>query len=347
MAKHIYGIDFGTSNIKIYNRAGEQLLNEKNIIALKSGNQVFSFGDEAFEMYEKAPDDIQVTFPIKYGVIADMEHMEKLFEHFFDKVNLPRKRKSGDFYIAVPTDISEVEKRAFYDLVADSNIKVKDIAVVDKPIADAVGVGIDVDSPKGSMIVNIGADTTEISVTSLGGIVISKIIKTGGNKLDETICNIVRKKYNILIGMKTAEQVKIRLANAILPAEDEEEDVFYNRTYRVFGRNIITGLPANKQVSALLVSEAIHEFLYTLVDSIKQLLERTPPELSADIMDTGIYLTGGSSAIPGLDRLIEEATGLHVNPVESPELSVVRGLMEIIHNPELSGLLYTPRENEY
>ena len=347
MAKHIYGIDFGTSNIKIYNRSGEQLLNERNVIALKPGNQVFSFGDEAFEMYEKTPEDIQVSFPIRYGVIADMEHMEMLFEHFFDKVNLPRKRKSGDFYIAVPTDISEVEKRAFYDLVADSKIKVKDIAVVDKPIADAVGVGIDVDSPRGNMIVNIGADTTEISVTSLGGIVISKIIKMGGNKLDETICNVVRKKYNILIGMKTAEQVKTRLAHALLPKEEEEEDEFYERSWKVFGRNIITGLPANKQVSALLVSEAIHELLYTLVDAIRQLLERTPPELSADIIDTGIYLTGGSSMIPGLSQLITEATGLHVNLADSPDLSVIRGLMEIIHNPKLGGLLYTPRENDY
>jgi len=343
MARHIYGVDFGTGNIKFYNSATKKTINEKNIIAIKNEKEVFSIGDEAFEMYEKAPDEISVTFPIKYGVIADMNNMSSLFEHFFDKVNLPKKKKTGEFYIAVPTDISEVEKRAFYDLVADSRFKVKDIAVVEKPIADAVGIGIDIDNPKGNMIVNIGADTTEITVTSLGGIVISKIIKMGGNKLDETICNIVRKKYNILIGMKTAEIVKITLANAIL----EEDDEVYQNTLKVFGRNIITGLPANKVVSAALVSEAIHETLYSLVDSIKILLERTPPELSADIIDTGIYLTGGSSAIPKLDELISNATGLKVNIVEEPALTVINGLAEIINNPKLSGLLYTPRKNDY
>ncbi len=347
MARHIYGIDFGTSRIKIYDRSKEQLLTERDVIALKPGHTVYSFGDDAYEMYEKAPDDITVTFPIRYGVIANMADMSLLFEQFFYKLNQRNKRKSGDFYIAIPTDISEVEKRAFYDLVADSKIKVKDIAVVDRPIADAVGVGIDIDSPKGNMIVNIGADTTEISVTSLGGIVVSRIMKLGGNKIDETICNIIRKKYNILIGMKTAEQVKIHLANALLPTDELEEELMTEQTYRVFGRNIITGLPANKQVSAILICEAIHEQLIALVESIKQLLERTPPELSSDIIDNGIYLTGGSSQIPGLSRLVSDATGIRVNDVESPELSVIRGMMEIIHDSKLGGLLYTPRGNDY
>lgn len=345
MARHVYGIDFGTGNIKMFNGVTKRLLNEKNIIAIKNEKEVFSFGNEAFEMYEKAPDEIVVTYPIKYGVIADMKNMESLFENFFAKINAPKKRKQGDFYIAIPTDISEVEKRAFYDLVADSKIKVKDIAVVDKPIADAIGIGIDISSSQGSMIVNIGADTTEITVTSLGGIVVSKIIKMGGNKLDETICNIIKKKYNILIGMKTAEIVKITLANAIVPEEDDDDDEqIHQDNIRVYGRNIITGLPANKVVSSDLVSEAIHETLYSLVDSIKILLERTPPELSADIITTGVYLTGGSSAIPNLDVLIADATGLKVNTVPEPELTVINGLAEIITNPKLNNLLYTPRD---
>ena len=346
MARHVYGVDFGTGNIKIYNGATKKLMNEKNIIAIKNEKEVFSIGNEAFEMYEKAPDEISVTFPVKYGVIADMNNMTSLFEQFFHKANLPKKRKSGDFYIAIPTDISEVEKRAFYDLVVDSKIKVKDIAVVDKPIADAVGIGIDINNPKGNMIINIGADTTEITVTSLGGIVLGKIIKMGGNRLDEAICNIVRKKYNILIGMKTAEIIKITLANAMMEEDEEDQEVFQN-TLKVFGRNIITGLPANKVVSADLVSEAINETLYSLVDSIKILLERTPPELSADIIDTGIFLTGGSASIPRLDQLISKATGLKVNVVENPALTVINGLAEIINNPKLSDLLYTPRQNEY
>ena len=193
MARHLYGIDLGTSNFKIYGQSQKNLLNEKNVIAIKDKKEVFDFGDLAFEMYEKAPENIEVTFPVKFGVIADIHNMDTLFECFFRKLNSKHSVSGGgDFCIAVPTDITEVEKRAFYDMIAESGVKAKTITVVEKPIADAVGLGIDVNGAKGNMIVNIGADTTEISVVSLGGIVLSKLIKTGGTKLDDTICNIVR-----------------------------------------------------------------------------------------------------------------------------------------------------------
>lgn len=342
MIHTIYGADMGTSNMKIYNGSTKEILNEKNILAIKNKKEVFAIGDEGFEMFEKAPDNIKVTFPIKDGVIADLKDMESLFEKFFIKCNQPKVVRSGRFIIAVPTDITDVEKRAFYDVIADSNIKAREIKVVEKPIADAVGVGIDIDSPKGNMIVNIGADTTEITVTSLGGIVISRIIKAGGNKLDETICNIVKRKYNIVIGLKTAEQIKFHLADAMYNEDEDEEEV-----YNVFGRNIITGLPSERPVSSDLIYEAIKEFLSTIIDSIKLLLERTPPELSADIIDTGIYLTGGSSCIKNIDKLIEQETGLKVNSVRTPGESVIRGLAKIIADPKYKKLVYTPRENTF
>lgn len=171
----------------------------KKYYCIKNKDILFEIGDEAYKMYEKAPENIQVIFPIKYGVIADLKSMKMLFEQFYKKMTGPRGSKMGRFCIAVPADITEVEKRAFYDVVAKSDIKAREIKIVEKPIADAVGLGIDMTSSRGNMIINIGADTTEISVISLGGIVVSRIIKLGGNRLDQMICDVVKRKYNILM----------------------------------------------------------------------------------------------------------------------------------------------------
>lgn len=339
MAQHVYGVDLGTSNIKLYNSAGDTVLNEKNIIAIKNKKEIFSFGDLAFEMYEKAPEAINVSFPLKYGVIADIQNMETLFNCFYKKINNNKNVTGADFCIAVPTDVTEVEKRAFYDVIMDTKIKLHKISVVEKPIADAAGVGIDVNSPNGHLVVNIGYDTTEISVISLGGIVLSKLIKTGGSKFDDAICNIIRKKYNLVIGSRSAEQVKIALADAI----NEDKD----KTAMTYGRNIVTGLPNAREISGDLVHEAINELLHQIIENIKVILERTPPELSADIIARGIYLTGGSAAIKNLDKLITRETGLKVNVAEKPSESVIRGIAKIVKEPELSGLMYIPREKQY
>jgi rod shape-determining protein MreB len=335
----IYGVDMGTSNIKLYNGSTKEILNEKNVIAIKNKKEVLAAGDEAFEMFQKAPDNIQVSFPVREGVIADLKNMESLFERFFVKCNKLRTVRSGRFIIAVPTDITEVEKRAFYDVIDESNVKVKEIRVVEKPIADAIGVGIDMNSSRGNMIVNIGADTTEISVISGGGIVISRIVKTGGNKLDESIVNIVKKKYNIHIGLKTAEQIKFALADAMYDEDSDVEDVC-----NVFGRNVITGLPSERPVSSDLIYEAIKEFIVSIVEAIKTLLERTPPELTADIKESGIFLTGGSTCIKNIEQLIANETGLRINTVRTPGESVIRGIAKIISDPQYKKIPYTPRE---
>ncbi len=338
MAQHLYGIDLGTSNFKIYGLTNKKTINEKNVIAKKNKDEIFEYGNPAFEMFEKAPANIDISFPVKFGVIADIRNMDILFECFFKKLNGKSGNSGGDFCIAVPTDITEVEKRAFYDMVAESRVKSKHINVVEKPIADAVGVGIDVDSPKGNLIVNIGSDTTEISVISLGGIVLSKLIKTGGSKLDDAICSIVRKKYNLVIGRRTAEQIKINLADATNASD---------KTWIAYGRNIVTGLPASKEISSGLVYEAISEILHSIIDSIKVILERTPPELAADIISTGLYLTGGSSRIKNLDTLINDETGLFVNLDDEPDETVIRGIAQILSNNKLKQLMYVPREKQY
>ena len=345
MNRSVFGIDFGTGNIKIFNGITRTTLNEKDIIAIKNKDQLFEIGDEAYKMFEKTPENIKVIFPIKYGVIADLKSMKMLFQQFHKKLTGSRGSKMGRFCIAVPSDITEVEKRAFYDVVSKSDIRAREIKIVEKPIADAVGLGIDMTSARGNMIVNIGADTTEISVISLGGIVVSRIIKLGGNKLDQLICDVVKRKYNIYIGLKTAEQIKCKLSDAMYDEDNvdsEEDDILY-----VFGRNVITGLPSERGVSQDTVCEAINQFFTDIIDAIKTLLERTPPELSSDIIDTGIFLTGGSAAIKNLDKLIAQETDLKVNTVKNPGESVIRGLSMIVSDSKYKKLTYEPRESSF
>lgn len=336
MVKNVFGIDIGTSNIKIYASNSDVFLNEKNIIAIMK-KQIYAIGNEAFEMHEKAPECINVSFPVRYGVIADFANMQLLVTEFIKKL-CNNKIIPSDYMIAVPTDITEVEKRAFLSLIKDSKIKAKKIMVINKPVADALGSGVDVNSAKGVMVVNVGADTTEISVLSLGGIVLSKSVKFGGNKLDDQIINAVRKKYNLVIGAKTAEFIKINLGSA-LPTEEN--------FVSVYGRDLVTGLPVSRSISSKVVYDCLIDFIHSIVDSVKMVLERTPPELASDIIDTGIHLTGGSSGILNLAQLINSETELNVIVSANPSESVVRGIKTIIEDKEYSDIAYIPKEKIY
>jgi rod shape-determining protein MreB and related proteins len=331
MAGKIYGIDFGTSTIKIYQKNSGIILDEKNMVAVANRKQVIAAGNEAFEMYEKTPANIQVTYPVKTGVIADIANMLALLNYLLKKINKGSNRISAsEVIVATPTDITEVEKRAFFDLVASSHMKTKSIKIVEKPIADAVGIGLDVTTAKGVMVVDIGADTTEVSIMSLGGIVISKLIPIGGNRFDESIKSYVKKNYNLVIGDKTAETIKKQLASAFTMDE---------KSIKVYGRNVVTGLPTEVEISSAMVFTSIEEYLQTIVDAIRIILERTPPEISSDIIDSGIYITGGSSAIYGLDKLIAKETGLNINICNDATNSVVNGLGKIIEDRKLSSSL--------
>lgn len=338
MSKSIFGLDIGTSNIKIYSSDNDSVLNEKNIIAIAHKKNVFAVGNEAYDMHEKAPEYIQVTFPVKYGVIADFANMQILVTEFIRKLSKGGRLMPADYYVAVPTDITEVEKRAFLELIRDSKIRARKIMVINKPVADAIGSGVDVNGAKGVMIVNIGADTTEISVLSLGGIVLSRAVKFGGNKLDEQIISAVRKKYNLVIGAKTAEYIKINLGSAV-PMDE--------KFVSVYGRDLVTGLPMARQISSTVVYDCLIDFIHSIVDSIKMILERTPPELASDIIDTGIHLTGGSSGILHLADLINSETDLNVIISDAPSESVVRGIRTIIEDPEFTEIAYIPKEKIY
>ena len=330
MLNNVFGIDLGTNNIKIYNRADDTILVEKNMIAIENKNNVFAYGDSAFDMYQNEPSYIHNSYPLSNGVIADIHNMEKIVRFFLNDLT-GNSIKSADYYIAVPTDVTEVEKRAFYDLIRDANVKAKKIMVVEKAVADGLGLDIDVKNSQGVLIVNVGFDTTEISILSLGGIVLSRLIKVGGQKFDDSIRAAVRKQYNLIIGGKTAENVKISLANL------EKE----NKGAVVYGRDIVTGLPVERELPTAMIDESLIEHFYTIIDNIKVILERTPPELAADIYRHGIYLTGGASQVSHLAELIQKGTGLKVNVSENPITSVALGLSRIIKDDNLKTVAYS------
>ena len=330
MAVNSFGIDLGTYNIKIYNGFTDEITLYKNMIAVQNRRNLFAYGADAFTMFEKAPDNIEVSFPLKYGVIADINHMQILLRNFIND-EFHGNIKPANYYISVPTDITEVEKRAFVDLVKESNIRAKNIYIVEKASADGIGMNINAKRLESVLVVNIGFETTEISILSMGGIVISKLIKVGGRKFDEAIRTMVRKEYNLMIGAKTAEQVKIDLPNLIA---NERDAVLY-------GRDIVTGLPVERSVPTMLISKAMSEHFGVIIDTVRQLLERTPPELGADIYRNGIYLTGGSCSIGNLHTLIAQTTGLRVLFSENKEASVAYGLSQIIKNEDLHSLVYS------
>ena len=329
MANNAFGIDLGTCNIKIYNRGEDDVFVEKNMIAIENKKTLFAYGNSAFEMYEKAPSNINISYPLSNGVIADIQNMETLIKYFMGDL-MKDNIKPADYYIAVPWDVTEVEKRAFKDLIKESNVKARRVMVVDKAVADGLGLGIDVKNAQGVLVVNVGFDTTEISILSLGGIVLSKLIKVGGRKFDDAIKAAIRREYSLIIGGKTAETVK----TSLLELEEAGTGAV------VYGRDIVTGLPVEREIPTTLVDESLIEHFNTIIDNIKVILERTPPELAADIYRHGIYLTGGASQVSRLAQLMSKGTGLKVNVSENPVSSVALGLAKIIKEENYKSVAY-------
>lgn len=331
MTNNVYGIDLGTCNMKIYCKASNKIMNEKNTIALVNKNEMYAYGDDAYAMYEKAPETIQVTFPVVGGVIADFNNLQVMLQTYLE-THAKGKLRGAEFIVAVPTDITDVEKRAFFDMFYKSKLKPKSVLLCEKPIADAVGLGLNVNEPTGIMVVDIGADTTEISVISLGGLVLSDLLHSGGNKIDESIITYVKRKYNLVIGQKTAQSMKETLGSGI-PGNTQ--------TMVVVGRDVVSGLPIEMEMSGAVVYEAIKDNLNTICNSIKMILEKTPPELARDIIHSGIYITGGSSQIHDLDQLFHDITGIEINTCEEPEECVVRGLLKIVSDSKFKHLAFS------
>ena len=331
MTNNVYGIDLGTCNMKIYCKASNKIMNEKNTIALVNKNEMYAYGDDAYAMYEKAPETIQVTFPVVGGVIADFNNLQVMLQTYLE-AHAKGKLRGAEFIVAVPTDITDVEKRAFFDMFYKSKLKPKSVLLCEKPIADAVGLGLNVNEPTGIMVVDIGADCTQLYLISVNGLVLSDLLHSGGNKIDESIITYVKRKYNLVIGQKTAQSMKETLGSGI-PGNTQ--------TMVVVGRDVVSGLPIEMEMSGAVVYEAIKDNLNTICNSIKMILEKTPPELARDIIHSGIYITGGSSQIHDLDQLFRDITGIEINTCEEPEECVVRGLLKIVSDAKFKHLAFS------
>lgn len=337
MARKTFGIDFGTGTIKVYKRAEGIVLNERNVVATVGKNKEkhpIAIGDKAYEMFEKVPPNIHVSFPMHNGVIAQMEDMVALWNFMVSKVSGKKQPKGADFYIAVPSDIREVDQKAFSKVVQEGECKPRKVCLIQKPIADALGMKLDVENSRGIMLVNIGADTTEISVLSLGGIVVSKLLPYGGNYFDQQVINYIRKEYNFVIGRKSAEQIKKSLVAAV-PV---------NETATVVGRNVVKGLPEEVTVSSGEIFPLAKGVFYSISAAVKSMLERTPPEIASEIEKHGIYLTGGSSWLKGMDQLVANETRFKVNTTKHAQRTVITGLGYLAEHPKVADKYNIPME---
>ncbi len=320
-------IDLGTANTLIYVKRKGIVLNEPSVAAIdKSTGKVIAVGNEAKAMLGRTPGEIVAVRPMKDGVIADFETTEALLREFILKVSKRKFFVRPRIMICVPSGITEVEKRAVRD--SAENAGAREVFLVAEPVAAAIGVGLPVDKPSGNMVIDIGGGTTEIAVIALSGIVTATSIRVGGDKMDEAIVQFVKRSYNLLIGDQTAENIKMKIGSAY-PLENGEEEM------EIKGRDLVAGIPKTIVINSVEVRNALKEPVDQIVQAVKRSLEDTPPELSADIVDRGIVMSGGGSLLRGLDRLLREETGLPINVVEDPLTCVVLGTGKILDDPEL------------
>lgn len=336
MFGNTYGLDLGTYEIKVYDKKKNTVWKEKNAIAIADKKKIFSVGDNAYAMFEKAPNNIEIQFPMKEGVISHFYNMQYLLQNLLKKEQ--HFVRGSKYIVAVPTDVTEVEKRAFYDLVVHSAAKAKEVLIVERGIADAVGLGIDIQHAPGVFIVNLGAETTELSVLSYGGVVLNRLLKFGGTTLDNAIVQSVRYNKEFLIGRVTAEE--LRRTFGVYSTKKKSAKI-------VAGRNLITRIPEQKEIPFRLIRAAIKETLSTCVQEIKSLLERTPPEVQRTIQKNGVYICGGLANLEGIQAYMEQALGLKIHSVEQPEFCAVNGLKKIIGSKELMKMTYSMLDENY
>ncbi|ACF13003.1 cell shape determining protein, MreB/Mrl family [Chloroherpeton thalassium ATCC 35110] len=318
-------IDLGTANTLIFIRGKGIVLNEPSIVALdRNSRKVVAIGSEARQMHEKTHRDIITIKPLGGGVIADYEAAEELIRGLIKKTQKDFSGSIRRMVIGIPSGITEVEKRAVRD--SAEHVGAKEVYLVAEPMAAAIGIGLDVEAPFGNMIVDIGGGTTEIAVISLSGLAAGESIRVAGTEITNAILQHFRKTYNLAIGERTAEEIKIKIGSAY---ELEEELIA-----TVKGRNLVTSLPEQRDVSSPEIREAIAEPIGQIVNAVRRCLETTPPELSADILDRGILLTGGGALIKGLDKRLSDETKLPVHVGEDPLTAVVRGTGKVLENLE-------------
>jgi rod shape-determining protein MreB len=320
------GIDLGTANTLVHVHGKGILLREPSVVALDVNSRtVLEVGEEAKRMLGRTPGHIVAIRPLKDGVIADFDQTEKMLRYFIEKVNRRRVWVHPQVVVGIPSGVTEVEKRAVLD--ATKKAGARDAFLIEEPMAAAIGAGLPVAEPTGSMIVDVGGGTSEVAVISLSGIVTSRSIRIAGDEIDEAIVSYIRRAYSLYIGDRTAEDVKLQIGSAY-PLEQE-------MTKTVRGRDLISGLPRSTTISSEEIREAIAEPVGEIVEAVKVALESTPPELAADIMDQGIYLAGGGALLRGLDRLIAAETMMPVHIADDPLSCVALGAGAVLEEAEL------------
>lgn len=330
------GIDLGTATTLVYVKGEGIVLCEPSVVAIQKGtSKVLAVGEEAKRMLGRTPGNIVAIRPMKDGVIADFEITEAMLRHFIKKVHHRKVLVRPRMVIAIPSGITEVEKRAVRDSAERAGAR--EIFLVEEPMAAAIGVGLPIQEPTGNMIVDIGGGTTEIAVISLAGIVFSRSIRIGGDEMDLAIVEHTKKAYNLMVGERTAEDIKWKIGSAF-PLDEE-------LTLEIKGRDLIAGLPKTVTVTSEEIRDALQEPIRAIIEAIKIALERTPPELSADLIDHGIVMAGGGSLLRGLDKLISEETGLPVHVADEPMTAVALGTGKVLNEIKyLKRVTVTPKQ---
>ncbi len=322
LASNDIGIDLGTATTLVYVKGEGVVLCEPSVVAVERGtSHVLAVGEEAKRMLGRTPGNIVAIRPMRDGVITDFEVTEAMLRHFIRKVRHRRFQIRPRIVIAIPSGITEVERRAVKESAERAGAR--EVYLIEEPIAAAIGVGLPIQEPVGNMIIDIGGGTTEIAVISLAGIVFSKSIRIGGDEMNEAIVEYLKKTYNLMVGERTAEEIKIKIGSAY-PMEEE-------LSLEVKGRDLIAGLPKMVTVTSEEIRESLQEPMRAILEVTKMSLERTPPELAADLIEHGIVIAGGGSLLKGLDKLISEETGLPVHIAEDPVTAVANGTGKVLN----------------
>ncbi|MDR3239413.1 MAG: rod shape-determining protein [Clostridiales bacterium] len=332
------GIDLGTANTLVFMKNKGIIVNEPSVVAINTrSREILAVGDEAKQMIGRTPGNIIAIRPMKDGVIADFETTQAMLRYFIEKAS-PRRffLSRPRVVVGVPSGVTEVEKRAVIEATIAAGARERDAFLIEEPMAASIGAGLPVEEPTGSMVVDIGGGTSEVAVISLGGIVTSKSLRVAGDALDEHIINYIKKEFSLAIGDRTAEDIKISIGCVFNPNPEIEKEIR--------GRDLITGLPKTVTVTARQVRDAIAEPVSSIVDAIKSTLEKTPPELASDIMESGIVLTGGGAMLGGLDALINHETGMPVSIANESLNCVALGTGLVLgHIQTLRNVLISPR----
>ena len=321
------GIDLGTANTLVYLVGEGIVLNEPTVVAVTAeDNRVVAVGHEAKEMLGRTPGNIVAMRPLRDGVIADYTITEAMLSYFIDKAAGKSRFFKPEVMVYIPSGVTQVERRAVLDATMSAGAKVA--YLIDEPLAAAIGAKIPIAQAAGHMVVDIGGGSTECAVISLGGVVVHDSVRAGGNKIDEAIASYIKKKFNLLVGERTAEEIKIELGNAIV-------DTVGSKKLEIRGRDNITGLPRTIELTEEIISEAIYPVLMDIIGAVKKVLEQTPPELASDIIDKGVVMSGGTSLLKNLDKLMTKVTGVPCHVAEDALLCVVRGTGVALENIEL------------